>query len=472
LRRGWPQGKRREVLAQSGPSGGRALGHDGSRVTVAEYYERLAHHYCQTANQDKALQYLELANQKATKANAMLEAMAYFERAIAILESIGETEANRRRRVSLIVNQWIVFWLLLRVPEYYDLLTRNRDAATALSEPGLLARFQLNFGHCQWVFGLFDQASETMTDAAKLYEAAGSDVDAGPAYCMLQWIHLCLGNLEQAVSWQERALERLAQRFDLRWYAWSFAAASWAHSCMGHCVEALQQAEREAVVAEEYHDNSLVAFANWNAALAHTYNGDVSKAIKRAETAVEKAPTPADKLWAQTHLGFAWCRGHRARDGADLLASLTPMYAATRFALGQMMATTYLGEAYWRAGQHAAAQDTLQKGLELATANGMKFYAGCMRRLLGEVALALNPEQVIEPLAASHFEAGISILHDIKAENELACAYAGYGRFHKQQGREAEARHYFTRAVEIFDRLGTVIEPAVRSELAEPTASD
>jgi len=90
-----------------------------------------------------------------------------------------------------------------------------------------------------------------------------------------------------------------------------------------------------------------------------------------------------------------------------------------------------------------------------------------MYRLMGEVALALNPGQVAEPLAAPHFEAGISILRDIKAESELAGAYAGYGRLHKQQGRTTEAREYFTRALVIFDRLGILIEPdRVRSELA------
>jgi class 3 adenylate cyclase/tetratricopeptide (TPR) repeat protein len=439
---------------------------------LEEHYERLAHHYCQTANHGKALEYLELANRKATNANAMLEAMAYFERAMAILEAMGETEANRHRRVLLIVNQWIVFWLLLRVPEYYELLTRNRDAAMALNEPGLFARFQLNLGHCQWVFGKFDQAAETMMHAAKLYEAAGSDMDAGPAYCMLQWIHLSLGNLDQAISWQQPALDRLGQHFDLRWYAWSFAAASWAHSCMGHYAEALRQAQTEATVAEKYHDNSLVAFANWNAALAHAYGGDFGKAVEHAEIATRKAPTPADKVWAQTYLGFAWCRGGRAGDGAELLASLAPIYEAIPFVLGQMMTIAYLGEAQWRAGQHDAAQRTLQKGLELAGANGMKFYVGCMRRLLGEVTLALNAEQVTEPLAAPHFEAGISILRDIKAENELACVCVGYARLHRQRGRVVEARDYFTRALEIFDRLGILIEPAVRSELTEPMASN
>jgi tetratricopeptide (TPR) repeat protein len=94
-----------------------------------------------------------------------------------------------------------------------------------------------------------------------------------------------------------------------------------------------------------------------------------------------------------------------------------------------------------------------------------------MRRLLGEIAVERDPGQVAEPLAAPEFEASISILRDIKAENELALAYAGYGRLHKQRGRVTEARDYFDRALAIFDRLGTFVEPdKVRAELAQLTA--
>jgi tetratricopeptide (TPR) repeat protein len=55
-----------------------------------------------------------------------------------------------------------------------------------------------------------------------------------------------------------------------------------------------------------------------------------------------------------------------------------------------------------------------------------------------------------------------------KAENELARAYAGYGRLHKQQGDIAQAQEYLDKALQIFKRLGTLIEPdKVRKELAE-----
>src|SRR5712691_5514924 len=78
--------------------------------------------------------------------------------------------------------------------------------------------------------------------------------------------------------------------------------------------------------------------------------------------------------------------------------------------------------------------------------------------LLGEVALTTNPTQVEAPLAALHFKQSIAILQQIKAENELALAYAGYGRLHQQQGNISQARDYLTRALEIFNRLGTLLE--------------
>ena len=58
-------------------------------------------------------------------------------------------------------------------------------------------------------------------------------------------------------------------------------------------------------------------------------------------------------------------------------------------------------------------------------------------------------------------------LEQSKAESELALAYAGYGRLLRQLGRLDDARQYLTRALEIFDRLGTLIEPGrVRAELS------
>ena len=39
-------------------------------------------------------------------------------------------------------------------------------------------------------------------------------------------------------------------------------------------------------------------------------------------------------------------------------------------------------------------------------------------------------------------------------------AYAGYGRLHGRQGEDSrKTREYLTKALEIFERLGTLMEP-------------
>jgi len=67
-----------------------------------------------------------------------------------------------------------------------------------------------------------------------------------------------------------------------------------------------------------------------------------------------------------------------------------------------------------------------------------------------------------------HFDKAISILEKMKAENDLALAYSGIGRYLKRQGNTEKAREYLTKALEIFERLRTLIEPdKVREELAD-----
>ena len=124
--------------------------------------------------------------------------------------------------------------------------------------------------------------------------------------------------------------------------------------------------------------------------------------------------------------------------------------------------TCNLGEGYWLAGENDKARQTLEEALKVAERCGARYYVGWAHRVLGEIAVETNPAQ-----AAHHFDKSIAVLEEIKAENELAMAYAGYGRFHKQQGNFTEASEYLTNALEIFERLGTLIQPAkAREELA------
>jgi tetratricopeptide (TPR) repeat protein len=139
------------------------------------------------------------------------------------------------------------------------------------------------------------------------------------------------------------------------------------------------------------------------------------------------------------------------------------MYQVTSCVPTEIAARIYFGEGYWLAGEFEKAEQMLEKALNLAELSKMSYEIAWSHRLLGEIALGTSPAR-----ATPHFEQSIGMLQEIKAENELALAYAGYGRLHRQQGQFAQAREYLTKALEVFERLGTLVEPdRVRAIMAE-----
>jgi tetratricopeptide (TPR) repeat protein len=430
---------------------------------LEEHCELLPYHYARSAKTDKAVEYLELANQKAAKLNAMEEAKAYFDEAMVHLDTLPETEENRQRRISLLVNQTEVFLQLFKIPEYYDLLTRYEPMARGLGNQALLGALYSRMGNCDFGFGHFDQGIKTLTKAAELCEAAENAEDAGYAYAWLGWNHLYRGHYDRVLALKEDLLRTMEQRFNLRWYVRALCTASRAYVCLGRWDEAVEEAQKALKVAEESSDNSLVVFAAWTLSLAYTWRGDLGRGVEYGELALQKAVTPADKAWAQRGLGWALCRAGETNRGVELLASLVPIFRASRYKPAEIPHTCTLGEGYWLAKEDDKARQTLEEGLEMAECCGARYYVGFAQRLLGEIALKINPAH-----AVPHFKKSFAVLRKIKAENELALAYAGYGRLHKQQGDTAQAREYLTKALKIFERLGTLIEPdKVRKELAE-----
>jgi len=430
---------------------------------LEEHYELLAYHYGRSANADKAVNYLYLTNQKAIKLNALEEAKAYFDGAMEFLDTLPKTPENRQRRISLLVSQAEAFMLLLKIPEYYELLTRFESTASGLADSELLGAFYGRLGHCHFTFGHYDQAIETLTKAAKLCEDAGNAEDAGHAYTYLGWSYVDRGDFERAIELKEEVLHKIEQQFNLRWYVRILGAFSRAYSSLGRWEEAVEESQKALSAAEEFSDNSLVSNAARDLSIAYTWKGDLDQAVKYGELSVNKAPTPADKAWAQRSLGLALCRAGEPKRGIELLAALLPIFRAGRFIAAEIVLMCFLGEGYFLAGETDKARQMLEEVLDIADRSGARYYLGLAHRLLGEIKLKSDLVQ-----AAAHFEKSIAVLQEIKAENELALTYASYGRLHKQQNQIAPARDYLMKALKILERLGTLLEPnKVKEILAE-----
>ena len=421
---------------------------------LEENYELLAYHYARSSSTVQALQYLVLANQKATKLRDLDQAKAYFDEAMAYIDKLPETDENRQQRLSLLVNQGETFMLLFMTSEYYNLLTLYEPMAIELGDQALLGAFYGRMGNCDFGFGHFDQGIKTLTKAVELCEAAKNTEDAGYGYVWLGWNYLYRGQYDRVLALNEKLLRIMERQFNPLFYVRGVCAASRACIYLGCWEEAVEHAQKALKVAEEISDNSLISFATWILMMTYTWKGDLERAIEYGTLADHKAQTPADKGWAQRGLALAWCRAGEPKRGIEILTDTLITFRAGNWMPGVIPTICTLGEGYWLAGETEKARQKLEEGLEMAERCGARYYVGFSQRLLGEIAMEEDPAQ-----AALYFGKSIAVLQKIRAENELAHTYAGYGRLHKQQNKIDQAREYLRMALEIFERLGTLLEP-------------
>ena len=429
---------------------------------LEEYYGFLAYHYSRSENKQKALEYLDLASRKAARANAFEDAKGYFDQAIEILETLPETEQNQERRISLLVPQSNVFLMLLRTDEYYDLLTRYEPVAARLANPGLRGAFYARLGLNESTRGYFDRAIQTLTKASELLETAGDAEETGIAYYCLGICHYLRSDYDRVFHFQEKYLHSMGERFLLRGYVRIVSIAGQACAQQGRWDEAIELTEKALHAAEDYSDNSMISAVASILSAAYTYKRDLDRAIEYGELAVAIAPTPADKANSQAFLAWPLCHAGETGRGIELLLGIIPIFKAVRLVWMELWCTLFLADGYWLAGEYDKGRQTAGELLEIAERTGARYCIGYAHFLLGAMARETDSAR-----AATLFEKSIAVFQEIKAENTLAMAYAGYGRLHKQRGDVEQAREYLTQALDIFERLGTLIEPdKVRKELA------
>jgi tetratricopeptide (TPR) repeat protein len=433
---------------------------------LQQYYEVLAHHYSHSANTDKALTYLEGANTKAAKANALLEAKGYFDDARRILERLPNGEATKRLTLRWLLNQYPVFFLLYEIEQYQDLLTRHESLALEVGDAGLLGRFYTHLGLCQWFFGPFARALDTAVKAPALSEFAGDGEGLAEAHTLVEWCHYGLSNFAAVGSLRAQTRSAFATVASPRLHAWTSAGAALALMWQGRWNEAEDEAACGLRESEEFSDDSAISFSAWTYAMVCIQKGDLQRAKSLAERGVAAACTPANRLWAQGILGWVWARTGDPQRAAATLVPIVAVMQAARYAAD--ISALILGEAYVAMGAYELAHQTLEAEVARTSALGTRHIVGSAYRWLAETAARSMRSSDDFGAAVAYFRRSIDVLREIGAENELALAYAGYGRLlGMQPDHRGEARDCLARALEILERLGTLDEPdKVRRDLA------
>jgi tetratricopeptide (TPR) repeat protein len=429
---------------------------------IEEYYELLAYHYRRSDNAEKALDYLDKANQKAARLNAMKEAMAYFDEAMEILDTLEVTPENQKRRISLICNQYWVFFLLLKMQKYYELLIQYQPLAVSLDDTELSARFYTSLSGCEYWVGFFDQSIETGNKAIELSKISGHPEYAYNACVTTMYSYVLTCDYDKLHALKKDVLHLLDKKFNLLLYVHTHCAMAFSFFTRGQFDKAAETGHEALKLAEKFADNSLISLSYNQISAPYILKGDTAQAQKYTQLAISKAPTPRDEFLARVLHASMLCRSGDPHQGTQILAQYVPMIQALRYQFGLLHLFYGLSEGYLLAEEYDKALQAVNNLLELAERHKITHYLGIAHYFSGEVALKTDPSKAIQ-----NFNQSIQILEAIKSEYYLAKAYAGCGRYYNQAGDKTPAREYLTKALEIFERLNILNEPdKVKKELA------
>jgi class 3 adenylate cyclase/tetratricopeptide (TPR) repeat protein len=417
---------------------------------LEEYYELLAYHFTQSRCSKKAVEYLDLANQKSARAGAPEQAKAYFDDAMKLLDTLPGTPENRERRTALLVNQSIVYELLFQWNEYYDLMARHLPDAEHVQSPGLLAAFYNRIAGCEWSFGLFDKAIEKANRVIELVHAAGSQREWAHALLVYEVSYLWKGDFPRAIAYKEEILRRLEKEPNIYLSGRAMCMAAMAYSFLGRWGQALKEGTNAMESAREFSDNSQICSSASSISVCYNFRGDPVRAVEYGELAVEKASTPMDRGWAEACLGWAWSRNGDPKRGIEVLAPFVEIVQSARYLTGAFPSMFWLGEAYLLAGEYSKAREVLEALLSLSDRCGARHYIGLADYMLAEIALKTEPARV-----PAHLDRALAVFRETQAGNDSALACECYGRYCRQQGRHSEARRWLGEALGIFERLGT-----------------
>jgi class 3 adenylate cyclase/tetratricopeptide (TPR) repeat protein len=418
--------------------------------------DRLAHHALRGELREKAVHYLRQAGLKADARSAFQDALACFEQALGVLETLPESQATLAQ----------AFDIRLELRPALSHLGEGRRTLERLREAEILAE-RLNDDRRRgrvWAFltnihnnlGELDEALVTGTRALDIAGRLGDLRLSLLTTSYLEQAHYLRGEYERVI---ELATDNLAALpadsvhesfvgvatptsiWDRSWLVVSLAQ-------LGRFVEALEY-EAEAIrLAEPTHRAYPIAVAHGSAGTLHVLKGDWAKArslieqgiavVKAANVVLLLPRMVASSAWVLAQLGEASEALNRLRESEQLLER----QASKGVVDHQAWDYHSLGRACLLLGRLDEARRLGDRTVE--SSPGHPGYAAHAHHLLGDIAT--HPDLFDAESGEAHYRKALALAEPRGMRPLVAHCHLGLGKLYRRTGNRAKAREYLTTA--------------------------
>lgn len=175
---------------------------------LEEVAETLAHHWTQSGNTTKAVEYLMAAGRKAMERYALKESQAHYERAYQMLQAEPEGDDKDRSIVELLL-QWVrLAYYQARLHDLGRYLIQHQEAVQRVGDAEQKGMWKAWLGHTYWIAeGETRKAIEILDQALDIGRRAGNLRVIGYTQTWRMYCLMWLGRIDEAIEAGREAQE-------------------------------------------------------------------------------------------------------------------------------------------------------------------------------------------------------------------------------------------------------------------------
>ena len=436
---------------------------------LEEVYDRLAHHYSQTEEADKAVHYLTALAEKAAPGLKALDYGVGAERGdareVAVLawkDALQHVErlppdVRDRRRLEILLSLAGSLLPLGRIDEVNALLGPERDRLERLKDPALAGRYYFMLARISMLgehARVVDHAGRAIAEAGR----CGDVATMGGAYGVLAVACVLSGQAERGIECAQRAVRLLEQTTN----QWSVSYACWAlglcASQLGRFQEALAAERRAQEIAQAIGDAALEVSATWAIGIIRAAVGEWDTAIADCQRAVAAARDVLYRALATAFLGFAYTeKGYTEKALAEpaiaALRESIPLVQNFRLKPYDGWFRAFFAEAHRLAGHLERAEELAQEACRTASDARFPVAVGWAQLALGRIAFDRHDVD----MAATRLDTALATFTAAHSRYEWARVRVDQARVCHARGDDEAARQHLEAARDRFVELDVPI---------------
>jgi class 3 adenylate cyclase/predicted ATPase len=458
--------ERRKVLHEQTAQAIEYLHHD----RLEEHYSELSHHYQRSGNTEKAIEYLQKAGQQAVQHSAHAEAINYFLKALALLNTLSHTLARGHKELTL----QIALGASLQItkgfasPEVEEIYSHARELCQRVGETPQLFPVLRGLRLFHTVRGQLEVGREVGEQLINLALHLHDPMLLSEANNALGIPLFWLGKVQEAQTYLEQALKiptpssilpsillpsEVSCQGYLAWISW----------LLGYPDQAIERAKKTLAIAEKLAHPFISANALTFVAMLGQFCRESRTTQNYADISIATCKEQGFTMflaWGTLLHGWSLSgQGHTAEGITRMRQGLTD-WQATGARFVQPYFFGLLADGYGKANQYEEGLAAVSEALTTVKQDAESMYEAELYRLKGELTLqkgagswglgtgspspqapSLKPQvpSEIEQEAEGYFLKALDITQQQQAKSLELRASVSLARLWQQQGKTTEA---------------------------------